>query len=112
MPVMINRRQLFSPPRRVRFPNSPATGAEFLKDSSTAHCKYRLHDKPPSTSCFAWRPGTNSPVDLLHSSRFNRLDARDRNLTHEMVMGVGRLRIQLDFLIEKLSGKTRHLARP
>ena len=49
--------------------------------------------------------GHKFAVDLLHSSRLNRFDARDRNLTHEMVMGVGRLRIQLDFLIEKLSGK-------
>lgn len=49
--------------------------------------------------------GHKFAVDLLHSSRFHRLDARDRNLTHELVMGVGRLRIQLDFLIEKLSGK-------
>ena len=49
--------------------------------------------------------GRSYAVDLLHSSRLNRLEARDRSLTHELVMGVGRLRNQLDFLIEKLSGK-------
>ena len=49
--------------------------------------------------------GRSYAVDLLHSPRLNRLEARDRSLTHELVMGVGRLRNQLDFLIEKLSGK-------
>ena len=42
-------------------------------------------------------------VELLQSEPVERLEARDRNLTQELVLGVTRRRNQLDFLIEKLS---------
>ncbi len=42
-------------------------------------------------------------VELLQSAPVERLEARDRNLTQELVLGVTRRRNQLDFLIEKHS---------
>lgn len=45
-------------------------------------------------------------VDLLHSPEVDALSERDRRLANELVMGVLRWRGDLDFVIERLSGRS------
>jgi len=57
-------------------------------------------------------PRASSPGEVSAAELFGRLDARDRRQVTEMVQGVTRQRLRLQWAVEQLSGRARDASQP